>query len=309
MSRAILLIDDDDLVRESLRRVLENKGFSVTGAGSGEEAIRLIDDNGYFDLIISDIRMPNQNGVEVVKIIQEIQKSRAKQSSFIFITGYADDDVPQYAARLGVTEFVLKPFDIDRFISTVEHQLEDHHDDNQMRSIPHLVENIGTKSVVGKWKFPNKKFISEKIVLLKETNLMGNTYFANYVFWQGEAREKLLLCHPCVGEWMENNKHIKMITHSTYHRFLSETTFGDVVRIEFTTREIKKCSFIAIFRFFNAKTNLILGEGWQRICFSDVHTGKLCPIPQLTLDLIEPIKEDQTNKVLECGSTLPDHLQ
>ncbi len=145
---------------------------------------------------------------------------------------------------------------------------------------------------IGIWKYPGKKFDFEKDILLRETNLMGNTYFANYVVWQGEARERLLLKHPQTLEWLKNNQHIKMITYETHHRFLHETTFGSRVRLEVTSREIKRWSFVLIFRYFDALNNEKIGEGWQRACFMDLRTNKICEVPQLILDLVEPITED-----------------
>ena len=299
MAKSILLIDDDHLVRESLRKLLEVRGFSVTSVSSGEEAIQWVERPVNFDLIISDIRMPGQNGIEVVERIQEIQKDQGRQSSFLFITGYADDDAPQHATRLGVTEFVLKPFNLDDFFLAVERQLNLHEKDDHKKIQTVETEKIRPGSTIGKWKYPGKNFTFEKPILLKETNIMGNTYYDNYLTWQGEARERLLLSHPAIADWLQDNRHLKMITHSIYHRFLTETTFGDLVRVEAITREIKQCSFIMVFRFLNAKTSAVLGEGWQRICFHDLNTRKLCHVPQLILDLIEPIKEDETKKVLE----------
>lgn len=301
MSASILLIDDDDLVRESLKKVLQNRNLSVVTASSGDQAIRLFQENQDFDLVISDVRMPGRNGIETIGGIRNIQKDLKKQCPIMFITGYADDDVPQHAAQLGVSEFILKPFDIEKFIFTVEQLLNSHGQDTDSKLQGHQVEVIRPSSQIGKWKFPHEKFIVEKPILLKETNIMGNTYYDNYITWQGETRERLLMCHPSLEEWMMDNRHIKMITHSTYHRFLTETTFGDLLRIEATTREIKKCSFIMVFRFFNAKTQSILGEGWQRICFSDVRAGKLSPVPQLILDLIEPIREGEAKKTFEAN--------
>lgn len=290
----ILLIDDDPLVLKSLRIILERKGYAVTAIATPDEAISTAETDD-FDLVISDIRMPRKNGIEVIEKIQEIQRDRERKSAFMFITGYADDDAPQHATRLGVTEFILKPFDIEKLVKAVERQLEaTGHREPHKKVASHDAEVVPASSSIGKWKFPEKKSVFTKLILLKSTNIMGNTYYDNYLSWQGEARERLLLAHPDVGPWMEANRHIKMITHSIYHRFLSETTFGDTVRIEATTREIKRCSFIMVFRFFNERTNAILGEGWQTICFSDFRTGKLCPIPRLILDLIDPINEEET---------------
>lgn len=156
-------------------------------------------------------------------------------------------------------------------------------------------------SKVERWRFPDTKFIYEKRVVLKHTNLEGNTYYDNYVTWQGEARESLLLSHPSVSEFLKHNSNVKMITHSLFQRFIRDSHFGDALRIEVTSRDIKHCSFVLVFRFYNKQSGTLLGEGWQRICFGDYQTGKLLRIPQLILDLIEPIQESSEQPLLPAS--------
>lgn len=144
---------------------------------------------------------------------------------------------------------------------------------------------------IGKWKFPDKKFVYEKTVLLKQTNLMGNTYFSNYIEWQGEAREKLLLSHPAAREFLKENPSLKLITHSLFHRFVQDAFFGSSIKIEVTAKEILDYSLVIVFRYFDRERNSLIGEGWQKICFSDIHLNQICPVPQIILDLAQPIRE------------------
>jgi enediyne core biosynthesis thioesterase len=146
---------------------------------------------------------------------------------------------------------------------------------------------------IGKWKFPEDRFVYERTILFKQTNALGNTYFANYFEWQGEAREKLLLEHPAARHFMQANPHIALITYAAYHKFSENTYFGDRVRIEVNSRDVEKNSVYLVFRYFNAETNKLIGEGWQKICFSDVKKNQLCSVPQIILDLLEPIKESK----------------
>ncbi len=145
---------------------------------------------------------------------------------------------------------------------------------------------------IGEWKFPHKQFVYQKSIVLKHTNVEGNTYFDNFVSWQGEARELLLVSHPDIATFLKNMKSVKMITHSLHHVFKGEAFFGDLIRIVVTTRNIKFCSFIMMFRFYNHLNNKFLGEGWQKICFAEGQSQRLCRIPRVILDLIEPIKEN-----------------
>jgi len=143
-----------------------------------------------------------------------------------------------------------------------------------------------------RWRFPDKKFVHQKQVTLKHTNAEGNTYYDNYLTWHGEAREALLLSHPNVEEFLRDYRHVKMITHSIYQKFVRDSFFGDVIRIEVTSAKVKHCSFVLVYRFFNAKSGVLLGEGWQKICFADIPTARLTTVPPHILDLIEPLQEE-----------------
>ena len=144
-------------------------------------------------------------------------------------------------------------------------------------------------ALVKNWKYSRDKFIYEKQILLKQTNLFGNTYFSNYIEWQGEAREKFLLEHPKAEEFLNSNRMLKMVTHSLYHRFQDNTFLGDKIRIELTSKEILKHSFILVFEYFNVKNNKLIGSGWQKIGFFDEEKQSLCPVPQIFLDLLLPV--------------------
>lgn len=147
------------------------------------------------------------------------------------------------------------------------------------------------KGKQSRWQFPANKYIYEKRIFLKHTNVEGNTYYDNYISWQGEAREALLLSHPEVGEFLKPENFVKMITHTVHQRYIQDTFFGDAVRIEVTSRDIKHCSFVMVFRYYK-QTNQMIGEGWQKICFADLKLGKICRIPETILDLIKPIEEN-----------------
>jgi CheY-like chemotaxis protein/acyl-CoA thioesterase FadM len=284
MKNRILLIDDDKDVLRSLENLLKKDGYDVTAIDDSSKAIEAVKKVN-FGLVITDIRMPNLNGIETIKKIKEYQnRSDSLKSEFMVITGYADDDAPKESALLGIANFVIKPFDADVFLETVKKCLE-----GKKIELPKAERVTPKKSLIN---FPDNCFLIEKTVLLRDTNLMGNTYFANYIMWQGEVREAILMTHPNFAEEMQKNKHIKMITHSIYHRFVQETTFCDIVQIKMTTREIKHCSLVLVFRYYNKITGAFLGEGWQRLTFADLRTGSLATIPNFIRELAIAIKED-----------------
>ena len=145
---------------------------------------------------------------------------------------------------------------------------------------------------IGKWKFPEKKFNYSRTIFIKQTNMLGNAYFSNYIEWTGEARESLFLMHPAARIFLTENPHISMITQALHHRFLENLFFGDSIRIEVTTRDILDHSLILVFRYFDETSGKLIGEGWQKICFWDKKIDKPCKMPQIFLDLAIPLKED-----------------
>jgi YesN/AraC family two-component response regulator len=283
MKVKVLLIDDDKEVLRSLENLLKRSEYDVTAIGDSAQAIELTKEQD-FDLVITDIRMPNINGIEAIKRIIVHQDRLGKpKSEFMVITGYADDDAPKEGALLGITNFVIKPFDSNVFLETIKNCL-----DGKKGKPPKIEEKKKGESNV---QLPNRYFSIEKTVFLRDTNIMGNTYFANYIMWQGEAREACLMTYPNFAEEMQKNQHIKMITHSLYHRFIQETTFGERVEIRMSTREIKHCSFVLVFRYYNKLTGAFLGEGWQRLTFADIRTGSLTSIPAFIQELATAVKE------------------
>lgn len=118
----ILLIDDDPLVAKTLKKLLERAGYRVTSATSAKEGIALAGASD-FNLVISDIRMPGQSGIVAVQKIKEAYEAKGVPCGFMFITGYAEEDSPAHAIRLGVNKFLFKPFDNEAFLTAVREEL------------------------------------------------------------------------------------------------------------------------------------------------------------------------------------------
>lgn len=143
------------------------------------------------------------------------------------------------------------------------------------------------------WKFPKKYFEYKKQILIKDTNVVGNVYFSNYIQWHGEVRESFFNKHPLALEFMQKNPHIVFVTAEVHHHFIENSYLGDKLVIRCNSRDIYKSSFKLVFKFYNEKNNKKIGEGWQKICFLDSSLKSPTAIPQIILDLIEPVKEVQ----------------
>jgi len=120
----ILLVDDEPLVRSSMARLIVNlhPTFTLREAEDGEEALQLLE-TAPADLVITDIRMPAVNGLELSKRIRE----RWPDMLIVMLTGYADFQYAQEAIRYNVKEYLLKPVSIDhlrRVIAQAEEELK-----------------------------------------------------------------------------------------------------------------------------------------------------------------------------------------
>ncbi|MCX5697025.1 MAG: response regulator, partial [Candidatus Omnitrophica bacterium] len=112
--------DDEELIRRSLERLLSKEGYSLVIAKNGQEAIEKIKESD-FDLIISDIRMPELDGIETIQHIRDyLKKSNKKLIPEILITGYADLEKYNKAMELKVKYYIYKPFDSFDFLSAVK---------------------------------------------------------------------------------------------------------------------------------------------------------------------------------------------
>ena len=123
MTKRLLLIDDDEVVLQSLGRLLESQRYVVERARNGMEALEKAQ-NQEFDLIISDIRMPGMDGIEVLQRLREINQERWRKAiPEILITGYSDENAYLRALKLKVTDYLYKPFDVNEFLERISRRL------------------------------------------------------------------------------------------------------------------------------------------------------------------------------------------
>ena len=113
--KAILVVEDDAVTREAMTLILREDGYSVASAANGQEALSHLRHSHRPHLILLDLMMPVMNGMEFRK---EQQKDPALKNIPVVVVS-ADGNVPQKAASIGVTDYLLKPVDIDVLLNTV----------------------------------------------------------------------------------------------------------------------------------------------------------------------------------------------
>jgi heterodisulfide reductase subunit A len=110
----ILVVDDELVVRDSLKEWLVDEGFSVAMAASGSQALELLDEKP-FHLMLTDIKMPGMDGVELL----EQAKSRHPDLTVVMMTAYATVETAVEAMKIGALDYLMKPFDPEKLIPMV----------------------------------------------------------------------------------------------------------------------------------------------------------------------------------------------
>lgn len=111
---AILVVDDELSMREFLKILLDKEGYATSTAASGKEALALLDKSP-FDLIISDIRMPDLDGLSLLEHI----KNTNLNTPVVLITAYASPEDAVSAMKNGAYDYVTKPFKVDDILSVI----------------------------------------------------------------------------------------------------------------------------------------------------------------------------------------------
>ncbi|MEW6273162.1 MAG: UDP-3-O-acyl-N-acetylglucosamine deacetylase, partial [Thermodesulfobacteriota bacterium] len=116
--KTILVVDDEEQIRQSLRGVLSDEGFAVLEAGDGRRALELLR-SGSPDLVILDVWLPEIDGIALLEQI----KSAHPDLPVIIICGHANIEAAVRATRLGASDFIEKPFSLDALLGSIERAL------------------------------------------------------------------------------------------------------------------------------------------------------------------------------------------
>ena len=114
----ILIIEDEEDIRDILKLQLESANYQVIEASNGEEGIELMKKGSNLlqvGLIITDIRMPKVNGVEAIEYI----KANAPSIPIMVVTGYPDAELAVELLQKGVKDYLVKPIEKDKLLSKV----------------------------------------------------------------------------------------------------------------------------------------------------------------------------------------------
>jgi len=177
MEKKVLIVDDEERVVQSIAGVLEDEGFQVARAKSGEEAIIMFQHEEP-DITLLDIWMPGMDGIEVLKRLKWI----SPDCQVIMISGHATISTAMTAVKLGAFDFIEKPLSLDTLLMTIHRALNQQKDLLTIQQSKEIVteeplqgKKIFSKEVTGELTGPPIASIREAISLTREASKRKET--------------------------------------------------------------------------------------------------------------------------------------
>jgi DNA-binding response OmpR family regulator len=115
----IIIVDDDENIRKTMKTILEDEGYAVDLAATGNEAIEMTQKTAY-NIALLDIRLPDMEGVELLKLI----KDNVPRTRKIMVTGYPSTQNAISALNKNADAYLVKPVDVEKLLNMVKEQLQ-----------------------------------------------------------------------------------------------------------------------------------------------------------------------------------------
>ncbi len=189
----ILVIDDEAGIRESLEVLLTLEGYAVKMAADGEEGLRILDQES-FDLVLLDLALPGQSGLELLPQIKE----RQPELPVIMITAYGTVDNIVEAVRAGAENFIQKPWDNEKLLADIRSAVARHRAEEENLQLKRaLKERYNFANIVGKSESMLKVFDlvaqvapSRSTVLIQGESGTGKELIAKAIHANSPRRDK-----------------------------------------------------------------------------------------------------------------------
>jgi len=201
MRPSILIVDDDGVMQETLSGVLKKRGYEMFSVGSGNEALSTIKKN-VIDLILLDIRLPDIDGLEVLKKIKEFDT----EILVIMMTAFSDVQTAVSAMKSGAYDYINKPFELDELKLLIEKGLETKSLINEVRRLHRQQkENYQNSHIYG--VSPQIHYVKELIGMISKTHKTsvliqgesgtGKELAANAIHYNSHRSDKPLMKINC----------------------------------------------------------------------------------------------------------------
>lgn len=189
----ILIVDDERSIRNIIKELLEMEDYKCDVAESGVQALEMIrTTKGGYDLIISDIKMPQMDGIELLDNVRKI----AAQTPMVMISGHGTIDTAVECIKNGAFDFIEKPIEMNRLLVTVRNALVHNYLEQETKVLRHKLNSKFTVDIIGESQAINKvKHLIEKVapsdarVLILGSNGTGKELVARWLH-EKSARNK-----------------------------------------------------------------------------------------------------------------------
>jgi DNA-binding NtrC family response regulator len=201
MKPAILVVDDDEVMRQTLSDVLKKKGYAVSTMDTGGGALSSVKEQ-LFDLILLDIRLPDMDGLDVLKGIKEIESDLM----VIVMTAYSDVHTAVMAMKAGAYDYIDKPFELEELRILIQKALETQSLRNEIRRLRRQgrEEHEGTQIYGNSPLVKNVMELIEMIsqtprtsVLIQGDSGTGKELAANAIHYRSKRANKPLMKINC----------------------------------------------------------------------------------------------------------------
>ncbi|MGZ3772656.1 MAG: sigma-54-dependent transcriptional regulator [Pseudobdellovibrionaceae bacterium] len=215
MKARILVVDDEESIREFLEIMLKKEGYEVTLAEDGQKAKDLLGKKT-FDMIISDLQMPNVTGIELLKHVKETYPDVV----FMLITAFGTTETAVEAMKMGAYDYLTKPFKIDEVRMNIQNALRSRNLEVENRSLKkELVKEYSFQNMVGNSSAMHGIFDLVKRVSQTPTNVLitgesgtGKEVVAKAIHYNGPLKDKPFVTVNC-GAIPENLMESEMFGH------------------------------------------------------------------------------------------------
>jgi len=215
MKSRILVVDDEESIREFLEIMLKKEGYEVTLAEDGQKAKELLAKKS-FDMIISDLQMPHVTGIELLKHVKET----APEIVFMMITAFGTTETAVEAMKMGAYDYITKPFKIDEVRLNIHNALRSRNLEVENRTLKkELVKEYSFQNMVGNSQVMHQIYDMIKRVAQTPTNVLvtgesgtGKEVVAKAIHYNGPLKDKPFVTINC-GAIPENLMESEMFGH------------------------------------------------------------------------------------------------
>lgn len=215
MKSRILVVDDEESIREFLEIMLKKEGYEVTTAEDGARAIEILKKKS-FEMVISDLQMPNVTGMELLTHVRD----NYPDLQFMMITAFGTTETAVEAMKMGAYDYLTKPFKIDEVRINIQNALRSKNLETENKTLKRtLVQTYDFKNIIGNSDCMHRVFDLIKRVSSAPTNVLitgesgtGKEVIARAIHYQGILKDKPFVTINC-GAIPENLMESEMFGH------------------------------------------------------------------------------------------------